>query len=149
MRMEARSQEAGDRITPVDDLAPQAASQPLFVVGVWRSGTSLLYALLNQHPEIALLYEGDLPLFWPLFVLRRRDWAARWDFWNSSLRRHALDDVKQRFQVPADAATATGLAYREYAAFHGATVWGDKSPTYHSHLGRLAEVFPQARFLII
>ncbi|PYX45967.1 MAG: hypothetical protein DMG79_17915 [Acidobacteria bacterium] len=28
---------------------------PLFVVGMWRSGTSLLYALLNQHPEIGLM----------------------------------------------------------------------------------------------
>jgi hypothetical protein len=31
---------------------------PLFVLGMWRSGTSLLYALLNQHPQIALMYEG-------------------------------------------------------------------------------------------
>jgi len=30
---------------------------PVFVVGVFRSGTSLLYSLLNQHPEIGLMYE--------------------------------------------------------------------------------------------
>ena len=44
-----------------------AESGPLFVIGMWRSGTSLLYSLLNQHPQIALLYEGDLPLLRPLF----------------------------------------------------------------------------------
>ena len=31
--------------------APMSAG-PVFVVGMWRSGTSLLYALLNQHPQI-------------------------------------------------------------------------------------------------
>lgn len=35
--------------------------QPLFVVGVARSGTSYLHALLNQHPKIRLSYESRLP----------------------------------------------------------------------------------------
>ncbi len=39
---------------------------PLFVVGMWRSGTSLLYALLNQHPQIGLMYESDFALLSPL-----------------------------------------------------------------------------------
>jgi len=29
-------------------------SGPLFVVGMWRSGTSLLYTLLNNHPRIGV-----------------------------------------------------------------------------------------------
>ena len=33
---------------------------PLFVVGMWRSGTSLFYALFNQHPQIGLMYESDM-----------------------------------------------------------------------------------------
>ena len=32
----------------------------LFVAGVFRSGTSMLYASLNQHPAIALMYEPEL-----------------------------------------------------------------------------------------
>ena len=34
-------------------------SNPVFVVGVFRSGTSLLYSLLNQHPQMAFMYECD------------------------------------------------------------------------------------------
>src|ERR1700728_4104760 len=71
----------------------QPRPDPLFVVGMFRSGTSLLYALLNQHPQIALMYEGDLvhlpSLFW--LPTNTRQWLARWEFWNGSLSRHKVD----------------------------------------------------------
>lgn len=34
--------------------------QPLFIVGVARSGTSYLHSLLNEHPMIRLSYESNL-----------------------------------------------------------------------------------------
>ena len=45
---------------------------PVFVVGMWRSGTSLLYALLNQHPQIGLMYESDMLTLSPLFLIPER-----------------------------------------------------------------------------
>ena len=30
------------------------------MVGIFRSGTSLLYSLLNQHPQMALMYECNV-----------------------------------------------------------------------------------------
>jgi hypothetical protein len=47
---------------------------PVFVVGVWRSGTTLLYSLLNQHPDLRLFYESDLPVLWPMF---RFPWGGK------------------------------------------------------------------------
>ncbi|MCU1303513.1 MAG: Sulfotransferase family, partial [Candidatus Sulfotelmatobacter sp.] len=41
-------------------MTSEPSSGPIFVVGIWRSGTSLLYTLMNQHPQIALTYESDL-----------------------------------------------------------------------------------------
>lgn len=122
---------------------------PVFVAGVWRSGTSLLYALLNQHPDVALMYESDLPLFWPLFLMPRRNWPERWNFWNSSLDRHRIADQEAELRRITDIRTATEMAYRAYAARNGGTIWGDKSPSYYSYVVRLARLFPAARFIII
>jgi len=33
---------------------------PVFVIGFFRSGTSLLCSHLNQNPKIALMYECDV-----------------------------------------------------------------------------------------
>src|SRR5271156_5750266 len=66
---------------------------PVFVVGMWRSGTSLLYALLNQHPQIGLMYESDFFLLSSLFVLPRKSssWISKVDSWNGALTRHKID----------------------------------------------------------
>jgi hypothetical protein len=123
---------------------------PLFVVGMWRSGTSLLYALLNQHPEIALLYEGDLPLLTPLFWFTRpkKDWVERWDFWNSALQRHHIDHTAISRTVDSFA-DAMSFAGREYARKKSATIWGCKSPNYYDSMSRLSRQFPDARFIVI
>jgi len=123
---------------------------PLFVVGMWRSGTSLLFALLNKHPQIALMYEGDLSLLRPLFWFKpgKRKWFERWQFWNQAPQRHELDGD----QITADTLplrVAMEKAYRLYADQKGARIWGDKSPSYHDDLWRLAQEFPDARFLVI
>src|SRR5215472_17845999 len=66
---------------------------PVFVVGVWRSGTTLLYSLLNQHPDLRLFYESDLPVLWPMFHFSggRHAWREKWEYWNAGLSRHDLD----------------------------------------------------------
>lgn len=127
------------------------AEGPLFVVGMFRSGTSLLYALLNQHPQIALMYEGDLAhlpsLFW--FPTDTRHWLEKWNFWNGAVSRHKIDLNR----VPpgiSDLKTAVREAYVAYARQKpGATIWGCKSPIYFDEVSRLARTFPNARFVII
>jgi hypothetical protein len=122
-------------------------SGPLFVVGLWRSGTSLLYTLLNKHPEIALMYEADLPLLAPLFTNSgcKQDWLERWEFWNSALSRHGID----RQQIPANAPDLRSAAEAVWKQYAGDAIWGEKSPNYYDSLQRLSQKFPNARFIVI
>jgi hypothetical protein len=131
---------------PGSGLAKNQSSGPLFVVGMWRSGTSLLYALLNQHNDIGLMYEDDLPLLWPMFIGGRakRDWSARWNFWNSAPERHKIDLGRIPEPRPSLKA-ALEFAYKRA----GATIWGAKSPNYYDSMTSLVQVFPNARFIII
>lgn len=121
---------------------------PLFVVGMWRSGTSLLYSLLNQHPQIALMYEADLFLLRPLFSSKgsNPDWRMRWEFWNSALSRHHIPLDRIPAEVP-DLPTAAMAVWKEYAGL--AAVVGEKSPNCYDSLQELAAQFPGARFLVI
>lgn len=120
---------------------------PLLMVGIWRSGTSLVYSLLNQHPQIALLYEGDLPLLRPLFAAKssKRDWLARWEFWNCALSRHNIQTDKIPAVVPDLRSGATAV-WKQYA---GEAVMGEKSPDYYDSLESVSKEFPDARFIII
>jgi hypothetical protein len=125
------------------------APGPLFVVSMWRSGSSLLYALLNKHPQVALTFEADL---WLLRSVFRKpasycDWAARWEFWNSALTRHGIT-ANDLPGGAADYPTAFTAVHKAYAARKGAVIWGDRSPFYYDSLPALARLFPQARFII-
>jgi hypothetical protein len=129
----------------------QPAEGPLFVVGIWRSGTSLLYALLNQHPQIALMYEDDLAHVRSLFWFRRKtaSWVDKWNHWNEAPLRHKFDTTKLPVRI-SDFRTAGPAVYQEYARQKkGASVWGCKSPTYFDQLRYLSRTFPNARFLLI
>jgi hypothetical protein len=142
---------AGSKTEQATGQAFQSREEPLFVIGMFRSGTSLLYALLNQHPQIALMYEGDLPHLQALFWIPRDTtrWIRRWEFWNTALARHKFDASVIPDGI-RDLDVAVRAVYTEYARQKkGATVWGCKSPTYHDEVTRLSRTFPNARFIII
>ena len=132
---------------------PEASSpntpRVLFVVGMWRSGTSLIHALINRHPQVALMYEAEPLELWPQGpgLLRRQDWPQRLEFFNQTFSRHHLE-------MPAVASTLPGpmgalSLYREYARNRGASIIGEKAPSYHTRLPTLGKLFPDAQFLII
>jgi len=143
-------QVAKEQIEGSAGMQDQEHVPPIFVTGAWRCGATLLYLLLNQHPDIALLYESDLPVLWPMFRVPwgRKTWIDRWEYWNASISRHDLDPA--RLASPARSlAEAFELAGREYARQRGKKRWGCKSPAYFDRLEQLAAEFPNAQFVVV
>jgi hypothetical protein len=127
----------------------RALTNPVFVVGVLRSGTSLLYSLLNQHPQMAFMYECDAWNFPEVLSSARLkgNWLERQEFFNQALSRHRLVYGKslrglENVRTPDD-------LYEVFGQGKGAALWGEKSPFYCCRLLRLAERNPQSPFILI
>jgi hypothetical protein len=125
------------------------SNAPVFVVGVFRSGTSLLCSILNQNPRIALMYECDVWNFpRPLLNTRfRGNWAERIEFYNQALSRHKLVNSEnfstlKSIRAPAD-------LYNAFGAKKGAQVAGEKSPFYCDRLVQLHQQYPGAAFILV
>jgi glycosyltransferase involved in cell wall biosynthesis len=123
--------------------------RPVFVVGVFRSGTSLLCSLLNQNPKLALMYECDIyniprPLLGRRF---KRNWAERIEFFNQALSRHRL--VARNDFSRLNAIRTPPDLYRAFGARKGAVVCGEKSPFYCSRLEQLHREYPNAFFILV
>ena len=133
-------------------------SAPVFVVGCARSGTTMLRAMLDAHPLLAIPPESHF--ITSLWAVRRRYERAgvvdaermaadvirtyRFGEWGidaeAVLRRvRALD--RPAFSDVIDA------VFMAYAAEKGKERWGDKTPNYALDVALLAEIFPGGRFV--
>lgn len=127
----------------------QSNINPVFVIGIYRSGTSLLYALLNQHPQIALMYECNILDFPDFFSKQRfkRNWLERQEFYNQALSRHRLI-FANRLHGLEEVQTPEEL-YRTYGNAKQAALVGEKSPPYCPRLRQLARRYPNASFILL
>lgn len=124
---------------------------PLIVLGVRRSGTTLLRVMLDRHPELAI---PDESYFVPQLAARHRgpvDPAAFCDDLDrlTTLREWGLTaaDVRPRLRSGMAPGAAIAAVFEAYAAARGKARWGDKTPMYMGRLRLLEGLFPDARFL--
>lgn len=103
-----------------------------FVVGVARSGTTLLRLMLDAHPDLAIPHETH---FIPAVL--REPQAGREDFFRKLTEFPTWEDLKtpaERFRQellrlePFDVRDGLRAFYRLYAGLRGKSRWGDKSP---------------------
>src|SRR5690348_14463333 len=134
---------------PLTENGQHSCSSPVFVVGVLRSGTSLLYALLNLHPQVALMYECDVWDFPEAFcgIRFKRDWLQRQEFYNQALSRHRL--IFGGRVRGLDGVRAPEDLYRVFSEGKDKPVFGEKSPFYCAHLRRLVRRYPGCRVILL
>jgi hypothetical protein len=144
-------------MSPLPRFGRRSAAGPLpapFIVGVPRSGTTLLRLMLDAHSELAIPPETHfLPKVFKAAdgepgarerVLELITTHRRWpDF---ELEAEA---VAKRLPTsePLDPGDAARAFYAAYAAKQGKPRWGEKTPQYVKTMGKIAAALPEARFI--
>jgi hypothetical protein len=125
-----------------------------FVVGVPRSGTTLLRLMLDAHSELAIPFEthfvpdlidaagkqGTSPERLAEMVITHRRWR---DF---HLDANELRDRFRALKRPTPGAFVRAF-YTLYAERQAKPRWGDKTPGYQMHMRRIEQALPEARFI--
>ena len=135
-------------------------SPPFFIVGVHRSGTTLLRFMLSSHPRLYIPPESD---FIPRFFRK----APQGELSLAQVRRYLkiiftryrfVEEWQgpppdpQAFYAQMEPRTPAGFLdrlYGDYAAQNDAERWGDKTPIYASYVPVLHAIFPRAQFIHI
>jgi hypothetical protein len=126
-------------------------TRPLFLLGVSRSGTTLLRVILDRSPGIAV---PDESFFIPLLARRHgrridverflddvaripaiRDWGV------------SVSDVASRVRAGMATGEAIAAIYDVVADHAGKPRWGDKTPLYMRHLPLLERLFPDTQYV--
>jgi hypothetical protein len=132
-----------------------SAEPPMpIVVGVGRSGTTLVRLMLDAHPSLAIPAETHfLPALADLAFegtdSRRRVFEVITGFETWPDLDTAVDELDAALAAvePFDAAAGARAFYALYARRHGKTRYGDKSPPYCVEMPRIARLLPEARFI--
>ena len=124
---------------------------PVVILGVSRSGTTLLKEMLDGHSELAIPSESYfIPQLWD----RHGDQPDRGAFLADLGRLARIKEwgltpelISERMPAEPGFAEAVQAVYRAYAALHGKPRFGDKTPSYMQRLELLERSFPAARYV--
>lgn len=124
------------RAVSLDDGA--RCSEPIFIVGPHRSGTSLVRRLFNTHREIACPPES----FFIAHYAAMLDDDRVADGYQGFGASHA--------EMRDDLARKAASLHEAYRMATGKRIWADKTPHYSSHLDPIDRLFDRrARFIIV
>ncbi|HET7352880.1 MAG TPA: sulfotransferase [Gaiellaceae bacterium] len=124
---------------------------PLIILGVGRSGTTLLRVMLDRSSEIAIPYES----FFVTPLAHRHGSRPKLDEFLDDLGRFyqlyewgiAEEDVRPRLREGMTTGEAIAAVFEVYAEHEGKPRWGDKTPLYMQHLPLLERLFPDALWI--
>jgi len=151
---------AQERIGPVRRLrryrAQNLPNPPApFVIGMTRSGTTLMRLMLDSHPKLTIPPEThfipdvikafndgrDSPAEVAAVMTESRRWG---DFEVSA---EELERELHRLRPLTHPEMAIRTFYRLYAKRQGKSRWGDKTPGYATKIRRIKRTLPEASFI--
>jgi hypothetical protein len=125
-----------------------------FIVGVTRSGTTLLRLMLDAHPEMAIPPETH---FVPQLIKTTRKRGTTCDEAHGVVTGHrqwgdfGLDSAELLRRYCAldriDPETTVRAFFELYAEGQGKRRWGDKTPNYVKRMRQIERWVPEARFV--
>lgn len=136
------------------------SNSPIFVVGMPRSGTTLVSAMLSAHPKIAISPETHFLRRW------LRDYAhldvrrpeAFHHFWYDFSQSKHFSDLQLDRDVTRQRILALPVhdfrhifmtLLQSYAGSLGKTRWGEKTPMHELYIDQLLHWFPQAKIIYV
>ena len=132
-------------------------NNPIFVVGVDRSGTTLLNMMLDAHPDMFITYEQRTIIRFYEKLDQYGDLTVEKNSLN--LINDILDDDNVKLNFPkakiadfklSECQSFADIIKNLYATVlrdQGKLIWGDKDPIYTQHIEVLNEIFPNAKFI--
>jgi hypothetical protein len=129
------------------------SARPVVILGVSRSGTTLLKEMLDGSSELAIPSESYfIPQLWdrhgddpdPEAILDDLGRIARVREWGVS-----PEDVREQLPEEPSFREVIEPVYRTYAEGQGKERFGDKTPAYMQHLELVDNVFPGAQYVHI
>ncbi len=132
---------------------------PVFIVGVQRSGTTLLRLILDSHSRMAIPFESFVLVEYFQRLSQYNYLADREDFrklakdllaskgickWSPKV---VLEDLD--FEECTDCGSLVDEIFSAFARKSGKPYWGDKTPSYLEDMHIINKIFPQAKFIHI
>jgi hypothetical protein len=124
-----------------------------FIVGVSRSGTTLLRMMLDSHRDLAIPFETH---FLPHIISRAKSGLTATDFnqiviqsqsWpNMAIAAEALIDAVEEIEVFSPSKGLRAF-YRLCAGRFGKQRWGEKTTHYVRIMNQIEELLPEAHFI--
>jgi len=121
---------------------------PVIVLGVGRSGTTLLRVMLDRNTTLAIPYES---FFVPQLAHRHGRRPKLDEFLDDLGRLRTLydwgitpEDIRPKLREGMTTSEAIAAIFETYAERQGKSRWGDKTPLYMQQLPLLERLFPDA-----
>lgn len=128
-----------------------SGAPPVLILGVRRSGTTLLRVVLDRNAELAV---PDESYFVPQLAERHGSAIDPDDFVDDLRRLPTLrewdvpiEEVRPRLREGMPLGAAVAAVYETYAARRVKARWGDKTPMYMGYLPLLERLFPTALYV--